>query len=275
MSNEWFQFRQFLIRQDRSAMKVGTDGVLLGAWAVGSRQSAVGNILDIGTGTGLIALMLAQRFQEARIIALEIDEAAAGQARDNVDVSDWAGRIGVVQADFRNWWPPDNRRFDLIVCNPPFFTRSLKNPDVQRATARHDEDLPLGDLIRKSEGLLSQVGKLALILPVGRVGEAMELASGNGLYLRRRMDVRGNINAPVKRVLVEWGREEGIPRITELIIETGVRGVYTEEYRKLTGEFYPRFRGDDTAMKGMRLSPITLEALSSRRRSGRRSKQRN
>ncbi|MCX6224846.1 MAG: methyltransferase [Bacteroidia bacterium] len=251
MPNDWFQFRNFLIRQDRSAMKVGTDGVLLGAWAncsrdaylrpFGSRQSAVGsgNMMDIGTGTGLIALMLAQRFHEARIVALEIDEEAAGQAKENVEASDWAGRIDVIQADFRSWEPASDRRFDLIVCNPPFFTRSLKNPDSQRSMARHDDDLPLSDLIQKSAGLLSPVGKLAIILPVDRFQHAMIVAIENGLFLNRRLNIRGHLHAPVKRVLVEWGKENGTAETAELVIETGVRGIYTEDYKRLTGEFYP------------------------------------
>jgi tRNA1Val (adenine37-N6)-methyltransferase len=250
MSNDWFQFRKFLIRQDRSAMKVGTDGVLLGAWAnshrdaylrpFGSRQSAVGNenSLDIGTGTGLIALMLAQRFRESRIVAVEINEAAAIQATENVRSSLWADRIEVIQADFRTWTPASFAKFDLIVCNPPFFSRSLKNPDGQRAAARHDDDLSLSDLIPKSAGLLSPAGKLAIILPVGRVAEALVLATGSGLFLARRLDVRGNLNASVKRVLLEWGREEGTVENEMLTIEMEKRGIYSEEYRRLTWEFY-------------------------------------
>ncbi|TSA34533.1 MAG: methyltransferase domain-containing protein [Porphyromonadaceae bacterium] len=235
MSNEWFQFRHFLIRQDQSAMKVGTDGVLLGTWADCSNCRAV---LDIGTGTGLIALMVAQRNPQALITALEIDPAATKQAKENIQASSWSNRIDVVQADFRTWKPASDQKFDLIVCNPPFFTRSLKNPDFQKATARHDDELPLAGLIPKSAGFLKPEGKLALILPVSRIQEAMAMVDENGLYLFRRMDIRGNINAPVKRVLLEWGRENRVTEISELVIETGIRGIYSEEYRRLTGEFY-------------------------------------
>ena len=204
-------------------------------YAVGS-----GNMLDIGTGTGLIALMLAQRFREARIVALEIDEAAAKQAMENIRESLWSDRIEVIQADFRSWKPTSDQKFDLIVCNPPFFSRSLKNPDIQKAKARHDDDLPLAGLISKSVWFLSPVGKLAMILPVVRMQEALKMASESELFLLRRKDIRGNINAPVKRVLLEWSRENRIAEISELVIETGVRGVYTEEYRILTGEYYPK-----------------------------------
>jgi tRNA1Val (adenine37-N6)-methyltransferase len=244
-------------------MKVGTDGVLLGAWAnccrdaylrpfwanccrdaylrpFGSRQSAVGSsrMLDIGTGTGLIALMLAQRFRDARITAVEMDEAAAIQAGENIASSLWSDRIELLLADFRIWMPPADRKFDLVVCNPPFFTRSLKNPDIQKATARHDDELPLVQLIPKSAGFLSPVGKLAIILPFDRFQEAMVLARENGLFLSRRLDIRGNPLAPAKRILLEWGRQDRTAEMAELVIESGGRGVYTEDYKRLTGEFY-------------------------------------
>ncbi len=235
MSNEWFQFRYFLIRQDQSAMKVGTDGVLLGAWA---DCGDCANMLDIGTGTGLIALMLAQRNSSGLITALEIDPAAAGQALRNVAESPWSNRIEVVHADFRNWMPAADLKFDLIVCNPPFFTKALKNPDLQRATARHDDDLPLTGLIQKATRHIGALGKLAMILPAGRAEEAILLAAENGLFIRRRLNVRGNANAPVKRILLEWGREPLSVEPEELIVETEIRGVYTGEYKKLTGEFY-------------------------------------
>lgn len=235
MSNAWFQFRQFMIRQDQSAMKVGTDGVLLGAWA---DCSGCETILDVGTGTGLIAVMLAQRNSSASIIALEIDPAAAGQAVENIRVSPWSGRVKVIQSDFLAWKPEHEMRFDLVVCNPPFFSRSLKNPDLQRAAARHDDGLPLAALVQGSAGLLSEKGRLVLILPAGRFEEVVQIAAESGLYLNRRLDVRGHINAPVKRILVEWGRVYQIPDRQELIVETGTRGVYSDEYRLLTGEFY-------------------------------------
>lgn len=224
-------------------MKVGTDGVLLGSWAKGSGQCAVGgnNVLDIGTGTGLIALMLAQSIQEARIVAIEIDEAAVKQAIDNIQASLWSDRIEVFQADFRSWEPADGKKFELIVCNPPFFTRSLRNPDIQRATARHDDDLPLGTLIRKSARLLGPAGKLAIIIPAARLIEAMDIATPCGLHVSRQLNVRGNPESPVKRVLIEWVPEPAVAQLSELVIESGSRGVYSEAYRKLTGEFYPLF----------------------------------
>ena len=235
MSNDWFQFRQFLIRQDQSAMKVGTDGVLLGAWANCEKCRTV---LDIGTGTGLIALMIAQRNPDAIITAVEIDAAAVEQASENVSTSVWADRIKVLHSDFLNDSLKGESKYDLIICNPPFFTRSLKNPDLQRSMARHDDDLPLGSLVEKSAGLISGDGKLALILPIERVEEAIMLANTTGLFLYRRLNVRGNPQAPFKRTMIELSREHRDPEIAELVIETTVRGVYSEEYQRLTEAFY-------------------------------------
>ena len=133
MSNPYFQFKQFTVWHDKCAMKVGTDGVLLGAWT--SVESAH-RILDIGTGTGLVALMLVQRsLPDANIVALEIDEAAVGQARENIIRSPWKERVEVVQADFRKYRSSD--KFDVIVSNPPYFVDSLECPDRQRTAARH------------------------------------------------------------------------------------------------------------------------------------------
>jgi tRNA1Val (adenine37-N6)-methyltransferase len=235
MSNNWFRFRQFLVCQEGSAMKVGTDGVLLGAWV---DCEGAQSVLDVGTGTGLISLMIAQRSSDPTITAIEIDAASAVQARENVMASKWLSRIGVVEADFRYWEPDDKRTFDLIVCNPPFFTRSLKNPDSKRAAARHDDALPLSELIKRASGMLGIDGRLAIILPADRLSEAMEVASLNGLFLHRSLDVRGNPTAAIKRVLLEWGRREREVQAMELVIETEVRGVFSPEYQHLTSEFY-------------------------------------
>jgi tRNA1Val (adenine37-N6)-methyltransferase len=235
MPNDWFQFREFLVRQDRTAMKVGTDGVLLGAWA-GSDSAR--QVLDIGTGTGLVAIMLAQRNPLAAITAIEIDHDSAGQAAENAARSRWASRIEVVEADFRTWTPDPEVHFDLIVCNPPYFSRSLKNPDDQKADARHDHRLPLEQLIERAGGFLAGNGVLALILPFARVGEAMAKAANCGLFLNREMRIRGHAGVPVKRVLLEWSRLQAEVRSGEMILETDARGKFSDEYRELTDQFY-------------------------------------
>ncbi len=214
-------------------MKVGTDGVLLGAWA-GSGWLL--NILDIGTGTGLIALMMAQRFPGARIDAVEIDPDSSGQAAENVLESPFSERISVVTADFISW--ETEKKYDLIVCNPPFFKDSLQSPDSGRTTARHEDSLPLGELISKSAGLLSPDGGLAMIIPVDRLPEAAKVAVETGLNLNRILRVKGTPKVPVKRVLIHLDKKFMPVEMGELTLEGEERGSVTEEYRGLTQEFY-------------------------------------
>ena len=160
MTKSSFKFKQFTIFHDKCAMKVGTDGVLLGAWAPADGAE---RILDVGTGTGLIALQLAQRNPHARITAIEIDATAAGQAAENVSRSLWTDRVEVVCRDFRDYQPEN--RFDLIVSNPPYFIDALKCPDEQRCTARHAGNLNYDLLFRRSASLLKEQGVVSIIIP--------------------------------------------------------------------------------------------------------------
>jgi tRNA1Val (adenine37-N6)-methyltransferase len=232
MANDWFQFKQFLVRQDRTPMKVGTDGVLLGAWA-GSGWLL--NILDIGTGTGLVALMMAQRFKGARVDAVELDPESAGQAAENIAESPFSDRITVHQADFLTWDP--GKKYDLIVCNPPFFKDSLQSPDPGRTVARHDDSLPLADLIRRSTEMLMPNGGLSLILPVGRLPEVAKIAVETGLNLNRILRVKGNPKVAVRRVLIHLDKQYLPVEMGEMTLETEIRGVITEEYQGLIGGF--------------------------------------
>lgn len=233
MPNNWFRFKQFLIRQERSAMKVGTDGVLLGAWAKANDPQ---HILDIGTGTGLIALMMAQRFADASIDAIEIDPDSAREADDNVSASPWSNRIKIIQADFLLW--ESTGPYDLILCNPPYFKNSLVPPRAERSTARHEHSLPLSELISKSSGLLSAAGSLAIVVPAGRLPEVEQVARASGLYLNKILQVRGTRKAPVKRVLIRLDKNSLPAEIKELVIEPEQRGVFSEEYRQLVSDFY-------------------------------------
>ena len=233
MANDWFRFRQFLIRQDRTAMKVGTDGVLLGAWA---GKGWLLNILDVGTGTGLIALMMAQRFAGARVDAIEIDSESFEQAVENVSESPFSERIQVVRSDFLTWEPP--HAYNLIVCNPPFFKDSLTSPDPGRTGARHEETLPLESLIPKCAKLMTPGGGLALILPVNRLPEVARLALQSGLHLNRILRVRGNPSVAVKRVLIQLDRHFDPVEMGEMTLETGNRGEWSDEYAALTAAFY-------------------------------------
>ena len=165
MGAPFFKFRQFTVWHDRCAMKVGTDGVLLGAWA---GQDRPGEILDIGTGSGLIALMLAQRFPKARITGIDCDKDAAMQAKENFTGSPWADRLRTVHIGLQGFCRDTvtaAERFDLIVSNPPFYDNTLTNPDSRRCTARHTGGLPHDELLLLSAGLLTDSGVFSLIVP--------------------------------------------------------------------------------------------------------------
>ncbi|MDR2859827.1 MAG: methyltransferase [Mediterranea sp.] len=231
MSNPFFHFKQFTIRQDECAMKVGTDGVLLGAWAP---VECVRRILDVGTGTGLIALMLAQR-SPAFITALEIDKSAACQAGENVRCSPWNDRIEVVCTDFRTFMPKD--KYDLIVSNPPYFVDSLLSPDKQRSIARHDYRLSYLDLIQGTKQLLSPQGMFAIIIPTNVAGTLEELARLYGLFPFRRLDVVTKPGGEPKRTLLAFSFFERAYKGEMLLTETS-RHQYSEEYIALTKEYY-------------------------------------
>jgi tRNA1Val (adenine37-N6)-methyltransferase len=234
MANDYFQFRQFNIQQDKCAMKVGTDGVLLGAWvAAGSCRA----ILDVGTGTGLIALMLAQR-SPARIDAIDIDEAAAGQASENVASSAFANRIQVFHAPFEEYASTAHRRYDLIISNPPYFARSLKSPDTKKNLARHTDTLPLSSLLSGSKPLLAPDGRIALILPYQRESELMETAQDNKLAIVRKTAVKPLPDAPPKRLLIELSANVSLPCLADTLIIEESRHQYTAGYRELTKGFY-------------------------------------
>ena len=229
-----FRFKQFAVAQDDVAMKVGTDGVLLGAWAAcdGAKR-----ILDIGTGTGVIALMLAQRNPEAQIQAVEIDETATRRARSNFDMSPWAERLEVECCAVQEFNPAE--KLDLIISNPPYFVDSLLPPDAKRSTARHTHDLSFEELDKAACQLLANEGKFALILPTTEFEKYLAITQ---LSLVRRCDVHPIEGGEVKRVMAEFAKQKVGETILENIsIERGRRGDYTEEYRTLTKDFYLKF----------------------------------
>ncbi|MCD7937942.1 MAG: methyltransferase [Tannerellaceae bacterium] len=234
MSNPFFKFKQFVIKHDRCAMKVGTDGVLLGAWA---DLTGCKNILDIGTGTGLIALMTAQR-SNAHIDAIEIDKKACQQAIENVRESVFCDRIEVFHTPFDRFIPVENKKYDLIVSNPPYFRDSLKGPNNQRNKARHDDGLSLNILLSKSSSFLTSNGRIALILPIDKQEELYSLTGKYGLYPVRQTVVYPTPDSSPKRILAEFSP---IPLQTfktdQLFIEIS-RHQYTPEYIELTKEFY-------------------------------------
>lgn len=226
-----FRFKQFAVSHDLCAMKVGTDGVLLGSWADTGNSD---EILDVGTGSGLIALMLAQR-SNANVTGIDIDEGAYLQATLNAGQSPFGHRIQIHHISFMEFSP--NRKFDLIVSNPPYFQDSLKSPDHQRSLARHTVRLPFTDLVVKSVSLLNPTGKLALIVPFEAFSLIDRIASDQFLYLVRRTDVKPTIASDVKRILLEYSPCFAPMQFSEIAIEIS-RHVYSEDYINLTRDFY-------------------------------------
>ncbi|MDR2627774.1 MAG: methyltransferase [Dysgonamonadaceae bacterium] len=232
MSNNFFKFKQFTVYHDLCAMKVGTDGVLLGAWA---GCTDCNSILDVGTGSGLIALMMAQR-SRAQIDAVEIDERACRQALANVEESPFPSRIRVVHTDYQSFHP--GYLYDLIVSNPPYFSLSLENPDSVKARARHNASLSFETLIRKSSLLLKDGGRLAVIVPFEARTIWNQQALSCRLNLLKETSVKSKTGKPPKRILLEYikGAADCIDR-TELVIEQD-KHMYSPEYVELTKDFY-------------------------------------
>ena len=229
-----FRFKQFFIEDSKCAMKVGTDGVLLGAWCpTGTR------ILDVGTGSGLIARMLMQRCPEAEVEGIDIDAAAVEQACEN--------GVRAFHSSLQEWkdngqWTMDNGQlYDLIVSNPPYFQNSLKNPDEGRKTARHTDTLSYEELVKHSARLLSEDGQLALILPAEAEAEVRQLAAAEGLYLTRVTRVYSKENKPARRVMMAFSRNTGITeyRFTEdVLVLEDEKGGRSAAYSELCREFY-------------------------------------
>ncbi|MFQ8827272.1 MAG: tRNA1(Val) (adenine(37)-N6)-methyltransferase [Alistipes sp.] len=190
MANDYFAFKRFTVRQPRSAMRVGTDGVLLGAWC--DPAPADGRMLDVGTGTGVIALILAQRNPSARIDAVEIDEGGCLDAEGNFAASPWAGRLTLYRRPFADFAAGCPVRYDRIVSNPPYFVASLQSPDPARTAARHAESLSYADLAAGAARLLVPSGRLSVILPVETACDFAALALSEGLYRVRTLAVRGS-----------------------------------------------------------------------------------
>ena len=231
-----FQFKQFSLEQDQCAMKIGTDGVLLGAWA--PIEHIPNQILDIGTGTGIIALILAQRSNATQIDALEIEENAYEQATDNFENSPWNDRLFCFHAGLDEFMDEPEDEYDLIVSNPPFYSEDYKTNNEQRDLARFQDALPFEDLIEAADLLLSENGVLAVIIPFKEEERFLALANEFELYPIQITHVKGTPTTEIKRSLLALSRNNiETPTINELVIEIG-RHEYTPEYIALTKEFY-------------------------------------
>ena len=232
---EIFRFKQFEIRQDLCAMKVGTDGVLLGAWAKGGKH-----ILDIGCGTGIITLMLAQRYPDAQITAIDIVDDCCRQTRQNADNSPWGERISTVNKSLQDFVSDYEElpKFDAIVSNPPFFVDSLKNPDSFRRLARHSDSLPFSVLARGVSKLLAADGVFCVILPEECFKQFTEDAWFSELYLVADLRLKTKDSKPVKRHLMMFGKEKNAVPVIETKLLQNADGTKSEWYKKITDDFY-------------------------------------
>lgn len=231
-----FQFKQFSVEQDRCAMKIGTDGVLLGAWAPLLNNPF--SVLDIGAGTGIISLMIAQRSNAQQIDALEIDEDAYEQAVENFENSPWGDRLFCFHAGLDEFMDEPEDEYDLIVSNPPFYTEDYQSGNEQRDLARFSDALPFEDLVEAADLLLSENGIFAVIIPFKEEEKFIALAKDFDLFPMKITRVKGTPSTEIKRSLLAFSRNPAENfLIDELVIETS-RHIYTPEYIELTKDFY-------------------------------------
>ncbi len=245
-----FQFKQFSVHQDRSAMKIGTDGVLLGAWA--SLENRPNSILDIGAGTGILALMLAQRSNAKTIDAIEIDDNAYEQSVENFEQSPWGDRLFCYHASLEDFalemFSDDDEavgKYDLIVCNPPYFkpplpsgsTTSSKEIDSSRSLARFQDAMPFEQLLESVSQLLSPEGLFSVVIPFSEEKKFLSLAFEFGLFSKKICHVHGHTSAEIKRSLMSFSFQDVTTEFNKLVIEIN-RHEYTQDYIDLTKDFY-------------------------------------
>ena len=230
-----FKFKQFEVNQDRCAMKIGTDGVLLGAWS--SINHNPFSILDIGAGTGVVSLMLAQRSFAELIDAIEIDDDTYEQCAENFENSPWNDRLFCYHASLDQFTQEIDDKYDLIVSNPPFYSEDYKSKNTQRDMARFQDALPFINLLESVSKLLTETGIFSVIIPFKEEAKFLKIAEESGLFVKRLTKVKGNPDSDIKRSLIEFSFMKKDFIIDELIIETD-RHQYTEEYISLTKDFY-------------------------------------
>ncbi len=229
-----FQFKYFSIKQADSAMKVGTDAMLLGSMA-GSYDPS--DILDVGTGTGVIALMVAQRFVQARVEAVEIDKAAFKEALGNVEASAFKDRMNVFCSDFLKF--NTTNKYDLIVSNPPYFMNSLKNSDRSKSLARHADDLNAHQFLTKSVELLKNQGQIQVIIPVDLAPSWETAGLDCGLHINHMIEIKGKPSTEVNRAILTF-EQELRERKKDLFTVRNDDSSYSEAYVELTSEFHDR-----------------------------------
>lgn len=237
MANDYFSFKQFTIHQDRCAMKVGSDGVLLGVLAPTIDS---GRILDIGTGTGLVGIMLSQRCPQAMVTGVELDANAAKQAEENATSTGW--KIKIINKSIQDFSSQCEEKFDLIVSNPPYFINSLKAPEKNRNTARHADELSFEELIESAEKLLSEEGKFSVIIPYSEEENFIGIANKRNLIAESSVRIIPKVGKDPKRSVITFCKCKNKINcninVTELVIEKEERHCYSDEFKKLTADFY-------------------------------------
>ena len=234
---EPFEFKQFRVAYDRCSARVGTDAIVLGAWADCADAE---RILDVGCGSGVIALMLAQRNAKAQVVGVEIDSAAAQQASENVMYSPWSDRMSIENCDIQSYARNCKELFDLIVCNPPFFSGGNLTTGPSRVALRSTQKLPHGDLLSAFRTLLTETGRAVVILPFIEGLRFRELARSYGLYEVRVLQIRPMDEKPIDRLVIQLERKRMDAIRNDLILQHE-NGEYTRGFKRLTKPFYPEF----------------------------------
>jgi tRNA1Val (adenine37-N6)-methyltransferase len=237
MPNNYFDFKQFSIKQEMSAFKVGTDGVLLGACA---DLIGAGRIVDAGTGTGLIAIMVAQRCL-ADIVAVEPDKNSCLEASQNINNCKWHSRIKAENLELQEFASRSSEKFDIVISNPPYFRDSLLNPDTRKSAARHTYSLSSTDILKASGSLLNEDGNLQLILPYEEGTLFIAEAGDYGFFCNSSIKVKPNPTGKIIRLILKFERRKKAVYEKFLTIETGVRHSYSKEYKEITKDFYLNF----------------------------------
>jgi tRNA1Val (adenine37-N6)-methyltransferase len=237
MGNPYFKFKQFTINQQNTVMKVGVDAVLLGAWANPNQAS---KILDIGTGTGLLSLMLAQK-TTASIVAIEIDEDSYLQALENIKASKWASQMKILKTSFQNFVLEKPDQYDFIICNPPYFDSTRPSPNEKRSLARHDQTLGLNVLFSGVNQILNAEGSFLMIYQYNRKDQVLSEAAIHGLFPTQILEIKGNENKIPNRVIIEFSRNNKPYQISQMIVRNAETNDYTNEYKELTKDYYLNF----------------------------------
>ena len=234
MSNTWFRFKQFMINQDRCAMKITTDACIQGAWTPALPE--VKQVLDIGAGTGLLSLMLAQRCPKIHIDAIEFDKDAATQAKENVALSDWKERINVIDGDARTYSYP--HKYDLIITNPPFFIDSLLGPGDRKNMSRHTLSLDYLDILQIFKQNLNPDGYMSILLPAFEYSTWHGLASSKDLKEVGKLSVKNSSNSPVNRVVGIWSKNNKIKFPTQELEIKDAQNEYSPFFKLLLEDYY-------------------------------------